>query len=113
MNPKTFKTILQGVGAAILVMISHLTALISPYHAVLYHSILPMRSVVWGTLIDLAALSLFAALLFSYLQKKQTGLRALAWVLIAAVLARTIVENLAGIPGAGIFLALLPRQCLS
>jgi hypothetical protein len=94
MNPKTFKTILQGVGAAILVMISHLTALISPYHAVLYHSILPMRSVVWGTLIDLAALSLLAVLLFSYLQNKQTRLRALAWVLIAAALARTIVENL-------------------
>jgi hypothetical protein len=75
-------------------MISHLAALISPYHAVLYHSILPMRSVVWGTLIDLAALSLLATLLFSYLQKKQSGLRAVVWALIAAALARTIVENL-------------------
>jgi hypothetical protein len=87
------KTIVQGVGAAMLLMISHLAPLVSPYHAVLYHSILPMRSVVWGTLIDLAAASILAALLFSYLQKKQAGLRTLVWVLIAAPLARAIVGN--------------------
>ena len=52
--------------------ISHLAALVSPYHSVLYHSVLPMRSVVWGTLIDLAAGSLLAALLFCYLQKSPT-----------------------------------------
>ncbi len=48
MNMKTGKLLLQGLGAAILLMISHLAALVSPYHAVLYHSILPMGSVVWG-----------------------------------------------------------------
>jgi hypothetical protein len=88
------KTIVQGFGAAILLMISHLAALASPYHAVLYHSTLPMRSVIWGTLIDLAALSLLAALLFGYLQKRQTSPPALLWVLIAAMLARTIIENI-------------------
>src|SRR5271165_2038135 len=93
MNLKTFRTVVQGVGAAILLMISQLAALISPYHALLYHSILPMRSLVWGTLIDLAALSLLAALLVSYLEKKQTGLRALVWVLVAARVAYTIVEH--------------------
>jgi hypothetical protein len=85
------KTIVQGFGAAMLLMISHLAALVSPYHAVLYHSILPMRSVIWGTLIDLAALSLLAALLFSYLQKSPAGWRTLVWVLIAARLAHAIV----------------------
>ena len=72
-------------------MISHLAALVSPYHAVLYHSILPMGSVVWGTLIDLAVASVLAALLFGYLQKRETGLRTLVWVFIAARIAHTIV----------------------
>jgi Sulfatase len=88
------KTIIQGCGAAMLLMISHLAALVSPYHSVLYHSVLPMRSVVWGTLIDLAALSILAALLFTYLQRSQTGLRTLVWLLIAARLAHTVVGNL-------------------
>jgi hypothetical protein len=91
MNIRTVKLILQGLGAAILLMIAHLAALISPYHAVLYHSILPMRSVVWGTLIDLAVASLMAAFLFSYLQKRPAGLRALVWVFIAARIAHTTV----------------------
>jgi hypothetical protein len=90
----TLKTIIQGFGAAMLLMISHLVPLVSPYHSVLYHSILPIRSVVWGTLIDLAVASLLAALLFTYLQKRETGWRTLVWVLIAARLARTIVLNL-------------------
>jgi hypothetical protein len=90
----TLKTIIQGFGAAMLLMISHLVPLVSPYHSVLYHSFLPIRSVVWGTLIDLAIASLLAAVLFTYLQKRDTGWRALVWVLIAARLARTVVQNL-------------------
>jgi hypothetical protein len=91
MKMRTAKLLLQGLGAAILLMISHLAALVSPYHAVLYHSILPMRSVVWGTLIDLVVASLLAALLFGYLQKRQTGLLTLVWVFIAARIAHTTV----------------------
>jgi hypothetical protein len=91
MNMRTAKLLLQGLGAAILLMISHIAALVSPYHAVLYHSILPMRSVVWGTLIDLAVASVLAALLFGYLQKRQTGVLTLVWVFIAARIAHTTV----------------------
>ena len=91
MNIRTGKLLLQGLGAAILLMVSHLAALVSPYHAVLYHSMLPMGSVVWGTLIDLAVASVLAALLFGYLQKRETGLRALVWVFIAARIAHTTV----------------------
>ena len=91
MNMRTAKLLLQGLGAAILLMISHLAALVSPYHAVLYHSVLPMRSVVWGTLIDLAVASALAALLFGYLQKRQTGVLTLVWVFIAARIAHTTV----------------------
>jgi hypothetical protein len=95
MNMRTAKLILQGLGAGILLMIAHLVALVSPYHAVLYHSILPMRSVVWGTLIHLVVASVLAALLFSYLQKRQTGLRTLVWVFLASRLAHTIVGTVA------------------
>ena len=91
MNIRTGKLLLQGLGAAILLMVSHLAALVSPYHSVLYHSILPMGSIVWGTLIDLAGASVLAALLFGYLQKRETGLRALVWVFIAARIAHTTV----------------------
>jgi hypothetical protein len=88
------KTILQGFGAVTLLMLSRLAALVSPYHSVLYHSVLPMRSVVWGALIDLAAGSLLAALLFSYLERSKSGLSTLIWVLIAAKLAQTVVGGL-------------------
>jgi len=88
------KTIVQGFGAAMLLMISHLVALVSPYNSVLYHSVLPISSLVWGTLIDLAALSVLVALLFAYLQRRQTGVRTLVWVLVAAPLVRNIVVNM-------------------
>ena len=47
------KNVVQGFGAAILVMILRVWPLLSRYHPVIYHSFLPMRSVVWGILIDL------------------------------------------------------------
>ncbi len=88
------KNLVQGFGAVMLLMLSRLAALVSPYHSVLYHSVLPMRSVVWGTLIDLAVGSLLAALLFTYLERSKSGLRTLVWVLIAARLAQTVVGGL-------------------
>jgi hypothetical protein len=90
----SLKNVVQGFGAAMLLMISLLAALVSPYHSVLYHSVLPMRSVVWGTLIDLAVGSLLAALLFTYLERSTSGLRTLVWVLIAAKLAETVAGGL-------------------
>jgi hypothetical protein len=88
------KTVVQGFGVAMLLLIARLAPLISPYHLVLYHSILPMRSVVWGVLIDVAALSLLTTLLISYLKKDDTVLRNLVWVLIAATLAHRIAATL-------------------
>src|ERR1700748_2327739 len=85
------KTLLQGCGIAILLMISHLAPLISPYHSVLYHSVLPVRSVIWGTLIDFALLSLAMALLFAYVERKPGGRRFLIWTPIAAIVAHRIV----------------------
>ena len=90
------KTIVQGFGAAILIMILRVWPHLSRYHPVIYHSFLPMHSVVWGVLIDLAAITLLAALLFGYLEKSETGLRTAVWAFVAAELASALVNALAG-----------------
>ncbi len=76
MNLKTF---VQGFGAAITVMILRVWPHLSSYHPVIYHSFLPTRSVIWGVLLDLGAVTLLAALLFRYLEKNETGLRTVLW----------------------------------
>jgi Sulfatase len=91
MNLKTF---VQGFGAAMVLMIARLAPLISPYHAVIYHSILPMRSVVWGVLIDLAVLSALMTLVIAYLKKDETALRNLVWAFIAATLANRVAATI-------------------
>jgi hypothetical protein len=90
------KTIVQGFGAAILVMILRVWPHLSRYHPVIYHSFLPMQSVVWGVLIDLGALTFLAALLFGYLEKNETGLRTVLWAFVAAELASALVNALEG-----------------
>ncbi len=85
------KTIVQGFGAAILIQILRVWPHLSRYHPVIYHSFLPLQSVVWGVLIDLVAVSLLAALLFAYLEKTETGLRAVIWAFVAAELASAMV----------------------
>ena len=85
------KTMVQGFGAAILILILRVWPHLSRYHPAIYHSFLPMRSVVWGLLIDLGAVSLLAALLFAYLEKSETGLRTAVWAFVAAGLASALV----------------------
>ena len=92
MNLKTF---VQGFGAAILVLILRVWPLLSSYHPVIYHSFLPMQSVIWGILIDLAAVTLLAAWLFRYLEKSETGLRTAVWAFVAAELASALVTAFA------------------
>ncbi len=88
------KIIVQGYGAAMLLMIARLAPLVSPYHALLYHSMLPMYTVIWGVLIDLAVLSLLTTFLFYFLQKDDAVLRSLAWALIAATLANRVIATM-------------------
>jgi Sulfatase len=89
------KTLVQGFGAAILVLILRVWPLLSSYHPVIYHSFLPMQSVIWGALIDLGVVSLLAALLFRYLEQSETGLRTAVWAFIAAELASAVVTAFA------------------
>jgi hypothetical protein len=87
----TLKTIIQGFGAAVAVLILRIWPQLSSYHPVIYHSFLPMRSVIWGVLIDVGVVTLLAALLFRYLEKSETGLRTAVWAFVAAELAAALV----------------------
>ena len=92
MNLKTF---VQGFGAAIMVLILRVWPQLSNYHPVIYHSFLPMHSVIWGILIDLGVFTLLAALLFRYLERSETGLRTAVWAFVAAELVPGSVTALA------------------
>lgn len=89
-----FKTFVQGFGAAITVLILRVWPHLSSYHPVIYHSFLPTRSVIWGVLLDLGAVTLLAALLFRFLEKNETGLRTVLWTFVAAELASASVTAL-------------------
>ncbi len=93
MNLKTF---VQGFGAAILLLILRVWPHLSSYHPVIYHSFLPMQSVIWGVLLDLGVVTLLAALLFRCLEKSETGLRTVLWAFVAAELASASVDCPAG-----------------
>ncbi len=88
------KTLLQGFGAAITVLILRVWPHLSSYHPIIYHSFLPTRSVIWGVVLDLGVFTLLAALLFRYLQKNETGLRTALWAFVAAELASASVTAL-------------------
>jgi len=88
----TLKTIVQGFGVASSVLILRVWPHLSSYHPIVYHSFLPMRTVIWGVLIDLLVVSLAAALLFHYLEKSETGLRTAVWAFVAAELASELVS---------------------
>ena len=91
------KTIFQGFGAAILISLLRVWPLLSPRHSLIYHSILPIDSVIWGILIDLGITSLLAALLFGYLEKREAGLRNIVWVLVGAQLVPALAIDVAAV----------------
>jgi hypothetical protein len=89
------KTIVQGFGAAILISLLRVWPLLSPRHSLIYHSFLPIDSLVWGFLINLGIISLLAALLFGYLEKSEAGLRNIVWVLVGAQLVPALAIDIA------------------
>ncbi len=91
------KTIAQGFAAAILLLLLRVWPQISPHHAVLYHSFLPMQSMIWGVFIDLIVVALLAALLFSYLERSEAGRRNAVWALVAAVLVPALAADVAAV----------------
>lgn len=91
------KTIIEGFGAAILLLLLRVWPQLSPRHQVLYHSFLPMRSVVRGVLIDLVVVALLAALLFAWLRNRDATGRNAVWALIAAMLAPSFFADAAAV----------------
>jgi Sulfatase len=77
---------LQGCGAAILLMLGILWLHISPLHSDLYHRVLPLNSVYWGVVIDLAIVCALAGGVLSLLKKTDSTQRSAWWAMIAAVL---------------------------
>jgi Sulfatase len=88
------RTVVQGFGAAITILILRVWPHLSSYHPVIYHSFLPTHNVIWGVLLDLGVVTLLAALLFRYLGKNETGLRTVLWAFVAAELASASVTAL-------------------
>lgn len=101
------KTIVQGFGAAMLVLLLRVWPLLSPHHSAFYHSFLPMQSVVWGTLIDVIALSLLLAALFAFLRKNEGGARTFLWALVIAELVPVFVSDVAAV-----WQTPVPRLCI-
>jgi hypothetical protein len=94
MNSKTF---FRGYGAAIIILLLPIWPLVSSRHSLVYHSFLPLQTVVWGFLIDLGVVSGLAALLFGYLQKSETGARKGLWVLVGAGLAPALATDVSAV----------------
>ena len=82
-----FKTLAQGYGAAVTVLILRIWPHLSSYHPALYHSFLPLHNVLWGLLLDLGVVTLLATLLFHYLQAASTALQCVLWAFVMAALA--------------------------
>jgi hypothetical protein len=91
------KTIAQGAGVAILVLLPRVWTVLSPRRALVYHSFLPMQTMVWGILIDVILLTLLAALLLAYLQRSETGLRNIIWAVVVAKLLTALLSDAADI----------------
>jgi hypothetical protein len=91
------KTIVQGYGAAIAILLLPIWPLLSSRHSLIYHSILPVQTVIWGFLIDLAFVGGLAALLFAYLQKSETGMRSALWLLVGAELAPAFAIDISAV----------------
>jgi hypothetical protein len=96
------KTVVQGFGAVILIAVLRVWPLLSPHHSLIYHNFLPVRSMVWGLLINLGTFTLLVVLLFRYLQKSETGLRTVIWALVAAVLAPALATDAAAMQRKGL-----------
>ena len=80
------QTIVQGFGVAILLFLLRVWPLVSPRHSAIYNNFLPIDSMVWGVVIDLAALTLLTALLFTFLEKNEAGWCSHIWAIVLAEL---------------------------
>ncbi len=87
--------LLEGCGAAILILLAYLWPQISPSHAALYFSVLPVNTVSRGILIDLVVVALAWAALVSILSMKDKETRNPIWGILLAVAVVVTVASVA------------------
>ncbi len=89
--------LLEGCGAAILILLAYLWPQISPSHAALYFSVLPVNTVSRGILIDLIVLTLaWAAITFLVVRKaKDKENSSPAWVILLTIAVIVTVASVA------------------
>ncbi len=86
--------LLEGCGAAILILLAYLWPQISPSHAALYFSVLPVNTVSRGILIDLIVVALVWAGVTFLVARKDEVNRSAAWTILLAI---AVVVTLASI----------------
>ena len=89
--------LLEGCGAAILILLAYLWPQISPSHAALYFSVLPVNTVSRGILIDLIVLTLaWGAITFLVVRKaKDKENSSPAWVVLLTIAVIVTVASVA------------------
>jgi sulfatase-like protein len=88
------RTLLEGCGAAILILLAYLWPQISPSHMPMYLSVLPTRTITFGILIDLLALALIVTSLFALVSTSDAENRHLVWGVFAAVITAAAITSI-------------------
>lgn len=87
--------LLEGCGAAILILLAYLWPQISPSHAALYFSVLPVNTVSRGILIDLVVLALAWAAITLLVARKDKENRSPAWGILLTIAVIVTVASIA------------------
>jgi len=95
--------VLEGCGAAILILLAYVWPQISPSHVAIYLSVLPITSVTLGILIDLAVLSLACSVLFALASRGDERSGRAVWAIVVAVIVTATVASVAKITEAHSF----------
>lgn len=87
--------LLEGCGAAILILLAYLWPQISPSHAAQYFSVLPVNTVSRGILIDLIVVALTWAAVTFLVARTDKDNRSRAWALLFAIAVVVTVASMA------------------
>src|SRR5689334_22521831 len=87
--------LLEGCGAAILILLAYLWPQISPSHAALYFSVLPVNTVSRGILIDLVVVALAWAAVTFHVARRGKENRSPAWTILLAIAVVVAVASVA------------------
>lgn len=88
-----FRTLFEGLGAAILLFAPRLLFVLEPYRLDLYHSRLPVNSVAGGILLDVLVSGAFFAFLFARSQSKDNDRTSLLWLLLVLFVVRYLIGS--------------------